>query len=343
MDLDECNKEYSEDTSPEKRRLREIVEKLKEENTELRSCLKFLKAHILSLMSQNSHLKETLEEYTSSKDRGSDRASKNTKWVDEINLKSALHDAPSKQIKLEIEENLASMEQTVTNLCSEVLLRNLNIKRAINFWEKLHLGEEFIKDNPNALDISDNKGFGPSIRNIFKCNPMCPEPNCGAQFQTKLGIDGESISLELNNITDNEKAHSAVSPKKEFGSSITLRKSKRKKKRRLVMKQKKKKAVSGSRKRKRVDFTCSDRKRVDFTCSKCGLFKTYISLVKPSRVQHNCKGLTERKTTNIIGKVHRRTGGLVALGSFTKKEMEVKLREGEKLLLRATRKVWKQN
>ena len=68
------------------------------------------------------------------------------------------------------------------------------------------------------------------------------------------------------------------------------------------------------------------RVKLDFTCSKCEHIKRAFLISQPTAVQHTCKKLsTKNQTTNIVGKMNRRTGVLVLKGIFSKKEMKMKV------------------
>jgi len=330
MNFDGINEEYQEDIRPERERMQHIIEKLKEENSQLRSFIRFLKPHIVSLVAENSQLKETVESYSSSNVLGSIFSNqKVTPFENSQNIDFKNHPA-SKKIKLEMEEDWASMEQSWNNLNSNALLRNLATKKAKKVWKKFFAGEEIIQNNLNALDMSNIEGFGTRIRNLTKDGILNPTPYLCSQTKPESEFDDEWFSPEILRGSGKEKALLELNPWKESGLSInsvvTAKQNHQKKKRRIVKRRGWKKTVIGPRKRRRVDFMCS----------KCGVFKACPSLANPNRVQHNCGELPEPQTTNTLGKVHRRTGALVVLGKFTEQEMEIKLKEAMKATCRVS-------
>jgi len=323
MNFGESNSEYQEDTWSEKEPLKRIIKKLKEENAQLRSFIMFLKPHIVSLLSENCQLKETLETYSSSKVLGSIFTNEKVSALENSQNIGLQHNSSSRKIKLELGEDLASMEQTWNNLKSDVLVKNSATEKAKQVWKKFFVGEEPSSSNLNTLDISNIEGFGTRMKNLTNAGILNPTPYLCPRAQPESKLDVESLASEILRSSFKEKKLLEVNQLWEEStlsenSGLAAKQNHRKKKRRA---RRWTKSVIGPRKRKRVEYMCS----------KCGPFKACPSQKNPNRVQHNCSELPEPQTTNTLGKIHRRTGALVVLGRFTKEEMEIKLEEARKL------------
>jgi len=316
------NNEYQGDTRSEKELMKHIIIKLKEENAQLRSFIMFLKPHIVSLLSENCRLKETLETYSSSKVLGSIFINEKVPLLENAQNIGFQNNSLSNNIKLEMGEDFASMEQTWKSLKSDVLSKNSATEKAKQVWKKKFAGKEPANNNLNALDISNIEGFGTRIRNLTKDGILNPTPYLCPRAEPESKLDVECLASEILRSAFKGKNLLGVKPSWEEStlsenSGLAAKQNHRKKKRR---RRRQTKTGIGARKRRRVEYMCS----------KCGVFKACPSLANPNRVQHNCSKLPEPQTTNTLGKIHRRTGALVVLGRFTEQEMEIKLKEARK-------------
>jgi len=223
----------------------------------------------------------------------------------------------SQEIISKIHEFNEWCDETVKNLKWDAFWRTLVIKQTLRYWEaRCNRKATVYKNLPVDKSNSDRDEI--YIDDDIKSPPFCSEDRNSSPAITDE-VDIGSISNQPNELNNEERHSSSMLVKitsKQKRNLARVANKKPRKRKFVALQTVTKKSTNVSRKRKRI-----------FTCSQCGKFEGYFLVSRKNAVPHKCPSRPrEMHITYTAGKVHSRTGELVMLGSFTNREMKVKIK-----------------